>query len=101
MEIESCKFCKNEFYKGTLDENGKCDRCRLVYPNLQSPDEIKVEKTAEDKENEGRLMNVIERQVNDMLEEYGLLERCVCGKLFHKRSPAQKYCGTDCKAKPE
>ena len=97
MEVEVCKFCKAEFYKGILNDKGKCPRCAMVYPDAETPEDIKP-KNEEDKENEGRLKNIITNEITNMLEKYGVLERCNCGNLFHKRSPAQKTCGCGTKA---
>lgn len=91
MEIEICNICKAEFRKGMLEE-GKCSKCIELYPTAVNPED-RHKKNEADKENEGRLKNVVDKQIKAMLTEYGILNECDCGKLFYKRSPNQKSCG--------
>lgn len=87
-----CAFCGQNFRPTALDEKGKCEFCRRKYPDAESPDDIK-KKSNEEKEHESKLVNIVAKQVDDILSNYGILKTCICGQLYYKRSPAQKSCG--------
>lgn len=89
-----CKMCKAEFREGALNDKGKCTMCEKLWPGVANKDELK--KPDDEKENEGRLKNVVNKQIEEALLGYGLLTKCECGAYFYRRSPAQKTC-TKCK----
>lgn len=87
-----CNFCKAEFKPGALNERGKCFQCEKLWPNLD--DRAELNKDEKEKENEGRMKNVIRKEVEAYLLELKVLLTCPeCGKSYYKRSPAQKSCG--------
>ena len=92
METKRCILCNNEFRLKGLNEDGKCARCVAIHPDAKSRDDLK-EKSEEDKENEGRMINVINREIIRVLREHKILQDCECGRAYYKRSPAQKSCG--------
>ena len=89
-----CVYCLADFKsEANLNEHGKCEMCEKLHPGVKNKDELK--KNPEEKENEGRFKNIVTKQINEMLSEYGILSKCDCGEFFYKRSPAQKRCGKD------
>ena len=92
MNVERCKLCDAEFRAEYL-KDGKCEVCTKKYPGMSSKEDIKREKDEDAKENEGRLKNIIDKQLDERLKEYGILHTCECGQLFYKTSPAKKKCG--------
>lgn len=86
-----CNFCKAEFKEGALNKLGKCFKCEELWPNVENKKDLDKDET--DKENEGRLKNVILKEIEAFLLEKDVLLKCVCGKSYFKRSPAQKSCG--------
>lgn len=94
LEEIKCEVCSATMKsKENLNEDGVCETCVRLYPGAKSPSERTKKKDDEGPENEGRIKNVIAGEVDKILERYGLLIRCECNTLYHKRSPAQKYCG--------
>lgn len=90
MEEYKCAVCKADFKAGHL-VGGTCEVCKKLYPGVSTKDELK--KAPEDKEEEKKLQATIQTEINKLLEGYGLVQKCVCGNLFHRRSPAQRSCG--------
>lgn len=85
-----CILCKAEFKEGTLDDNHKCGQCEKLWPGITCKEDLK--KDPEKEKNEGRLKNVIAKQIEEVLVSHGILNKCDCGGSFFKRSPAQKKC---------
>lgn len=85
-----CILCKAEFKDGALDANNKCEQCEKLWPGIVNKDDLK--KDPEKEKNEGRLKNVIAKQIEEVLMSYGILDTCECGEKFFKRSPASKKC---------
>ena len=92
--VTNCSICEGEFYAAKLDENGRCDSCRMRFPNAKSKEELQKQREGKnEKYNEGNIENIVKRTVMDMLTELGILQECECGQKYFKRSPAQKTCG--------
>ena len=89
MELEKCAVCDAEFKPGYLDGE-PCEVCKKLFPGATSKDNKFKKKSTKE---EDKITNDIKKEVNSILEEYGILKKCVCGKLYYKRSPAQKGCG--------
>ena len=96
MEENKCNVCEAEFSAGHLVE-GICKNCISLYPFAKTKEDLKQDKTPEVESHEANIKALVTKQVNELLEAYGLLHRCLsCSNLYFKRSPAQKSCG-DCK----
>ena len=94
-----CCICEQEFIKRKMINN-KCQLCHRNFPNANSKEEAQEQvKKEQNAYNAGSFEARVEKQVNEMLVEWGLLNICACGNPFHKKSPAQKYCSADCSAK--
>ena len=88
-----CKKCEATFKSGKyLNDDSVCEQC--IKLGIKSRDERR--QNPDEKENEGRLKNVIAKEVDEILLKYGVLNKCACGNSFYKRGPAQKGCG-NCK----
>lgn len=91
--VGNCAICENEFYAEKL-KDGKCDVCNSRFPGIKNKAELEKQREEDNSEfNKGSLPSLIKEKVESMLEEYGILQKCECGNLFYKRSPAQKGCG--------
>ena len=97
MDENKCVVCLSEGFKsGTLDENNVCTMCNKLWPGAKTPDDRNKKKKPEVESHETRIKELVTNQVNDLLESFGILHRCLtCSKLYYRRSPAQKSCG-DC-----
>lgn len=85
MEFEKCECCKAEFRPGSLNDDGVCKTCII----LGLVDKAKKQEDKIEADNKERVRKI----VADELEKFGILQKCECGELFFKRSPAQKSCG--------
>ena len=95
IEENKCNVCEAEFNSGHL-EDGVCKNCVSLYPGVKTKDDLHQDKTPEVESHETQIKELVTKQVNELLESYGLLHRCLtCSNLFYKRSPAQKSCGCD------
>jgi len=95
MEENKCAVCLSEGFKsGALDENNVCGMCNKLWPGAKTPDDRNKKKKPEVESHENIVKELVTKQVNELLESFGILHRCLgCGNLFYKRSPAQKKCG--------
>lgn len=93
MQIDKCAICGDDFQVSKM-KDGKCDRCFSQFPGIKNKEELEKMRTEKQEEgfNKGNLPNIIKTNVDKILEEYGILIKCECGTLYHKRSPAQKKC---------
>jgi len=91
MELNTeCKVCENRFRPEAL-VGGICKPCRKKYPGIDSKEELKSinTKIVAESLNEKKVRTI----VYEILEEAGIKRaKCACGRLFFKRSPAQKQC---------
>jgi hypothetical protein len=90
-EPEKCNVCNAEFKAGL--EDGVCFMCKKLWPGAKTPEDRNKAVKAEVDSQEAHVKSMIVQEIDAALEKYGLLDRCVCGKLYHKRSGAQKSCG--------
>ena len=97
MENDKCAVCLSEGFKsGTLDKDNVCIMCNKLWPGAKIPDDRKKKKKPEVESHETQIKDLVVKQVNEILEEYGILHRCLtCSNFYFKRSPAQKSCGCD------
>ena len=97
LEENKCSVCLSAGFKsGTLDENNVCTQCNKLWPGAKKPDDRNKKKKPEVESREVETKELVTKQVNELLEEYGILHRCLdCSNFYYKRSPAQKRCG-DC-----
>lgn len=94
MDENKCNVCRAEFNSGYLDVDGICDTCKVMWSGAKTPEDRNKTKKPEVESQEAHIESLVTKQINDLLESYGLLHRCSdCGNLFYKRSPAQKGCG--------
>ena len=94
MEEIKCAVCKAEFSTGCLDGDGVCSTCKTIWPGAKTPEDRNKVKKPEVESHEVRVKELVTSQVNELLESYGILHRCLdCTNFFFKRSPAQKGCG--------
>lgn len=93
-EENKCSVCLSEGFKsGTLDENNVCTMCNKLWPGAKTPDDRNKKKKPEVESHETIVKELVTKQIDELLESYGLLHRCLtCGKLYYRRSPAQKKC---------
>jgi len=98
MEENKCAVCLSEGFKsGALDKDNVCTMCNKLWPGAKTPEDRNKKKKPEVENHETHIKDLVTKQVDDILESYGILHRCLtCSKLYFKRSPAQKGCG-DCK----
>jgi len=89
MKAELCTICEGEFNVVKLI-NGKCDVCNARFPDVKDKAELIEKQKAQANQKD---ISEFEKEVNKVLEKHGILQRCECGNLYHKRSPAQKSCG--------
>lgn len=92
IEENKCVLCEAEFNSGHLVD-GICKDCKKLYPGAKTKDDLKKDKAPEVESHEALIKELVTKQVDNILEKYGILQKCECGNLFHKRSPAQKHCG--------
>jgi len=98
MEIEKCAVCEAEFKPGHLVE-GTCEVCKKLWPGAKTKEDRDKAKKPDVESHEVRIKDLVTKQVNELLESYGLLHRCLnCSNLYVKKSPAQKSCSL-CKDK--
>ena len=97
MENDKCAVCLSEGFKsGTLDENNVCTMCNKLWPGAKTPEDRNKKKKPEVESHEATIKELVTKQVDELLESYGILHRCLtCSNLYFKRSPAQKSCGCD------
>ena len=95
MEDNKCNVCEANFF-GTPLVGGVCSDCTKLYPGVKTKEGLKKDKKPEIESHEVLIKELVTKQVNEMLESFGILHRCLtCGKLYYRRSPAQKSC-SDC-----
>lgn len=93
MEEDKCTVCLSEGFKSGLLEDGVCFMCRKLWPGAKTPDDRNKKKKPEVESHETQTKELVTKQVNELLESFGILHRCLdCGNLYYKRSPAQKKC---------
>lgn len=92
MEAEKCAICEAEFKTGHLVE-GTCEVCKKLWPGAKRKEDRNKIKKPEVANQEAIIKELITKQVDDILEKYDILQKCDCGNLYYKRSPAQKGCG--------
>jgi hypothetical protein len=96
MVENKCQVCKAEFNTGCLDKEGICDVCKRMWPGAKTPEDRNKTKKPEVESHEAQVKDLVAKQVNELLEGYGILHRCLaCSNMYFKRSPAQKGCGCD------
>ena len=97
LEENKCAVCLSEGFKaGALDENNVCKMCNKLWPGAKKPEDRHKKGKPEIESHEANIKELVTKQVNDLLESYGILHRCLtCSNLYFKRSPAQKGCGCD------
>ena len=94
LEENKCAVCKAEFRTGCLDGDGVCGTCNVMWPGAKTPEDRNKTKKPEVESQTALIKDMVTSQVNELLEAYGVLHRCLdCGAFFYKRSPAQKGCG--------
>ena len=93
-EENKCAVCLSEGFKsGTLDKNNVCTMCNKLWPGAKKPEDRNKKKKPEVESHETETKELVIKQVNELLESFGILHRCLdCGNLYFKRSPAQKKC---------
>lgn len=93
MNEKQCSICGSMFrLKAMVGE--KCKNCAEKHPDVKSKQELV---DAKKREFIAELINekTMRQMVYDILEEAGIKrEKCDCGELYFKRSPAQKKCPT-------
>ena len=95
MNENKCVLCDTEYKSGYL-VGGICDTCKKEFPGAKTKEDMKKKKKPEIENHETLVKELVTKQVNDLLESFGILHRCLtCSNLFFKRSPAQKSCGCD------
>jgi len=92
-EENKCNVCLAEFRDGMLDDDGVCTQCNIMWPGAKTPEDRNKAKKPDVESQETHTKELVTKRVDEMLEKYGILQKCACGNLFHKRSPAQKGCG--------
>lgn len=94
MEENKCAVCLSEGFKsGALDKDSVCTVCNKLWPGAKTPDDRNKKKKPEVESYETTVKELVTKQVNELLESFGILHRCLgCGSLYFKRSPAQKKC---------
>ena len=96
MEENKCVVCLSEGFKSGTLEDGVCGQCRKLWPGAKTPDDRNKKKKPEVESHEVETKELVTNEVNNLLESYGILHRCLtCSNLYFKRSPAQKGCGCD------
>jgi hypothetical protein len=95
MDESKCAVCNSEGFKaGALDEDNVCGVCNKLWPGAKTPDDRNKKKKPEVESHEANIKELVTKEVNSLLESYGILHRCLtCSNLYFKRSPAQKGCG--------
>ena len=92
LEENKCAVCEAEFGAGHLKE-GICLDCNKLYPGVKTKEGLKKEKAPKVESRETHIKELVTKQVNELLESFGILHRCLnCGNLYFRRSPAQKNC---------
>jgi len=92
-EENKCSVCLSEGFKDSLLEDGVCMQCRKLWPGAKTPEDRNKKKKPEVESHETIIKDLVIKQIDELLESYGLLHRCLtCGKLYYRRSPAQKNC---------
>ena len=95
MEDNKCNVCEANFFGGPLVD-GVCSNCTKLYPGVKTKEGLKKDKKPEVESQEAITKELVTKQVDSVLESYGILHRCLtCSNLYFKRSPAQKSCGCD------
>jgi len=95
-EENKCALCDAEFKPGYLDNNSICEICKGEHPGAKTKEDMNKKKKPEVESHEALVKELVTKQVNELLESYGILHRCLtCSNLYFKRSPAQKSCGCD------
>ena len=93
LDENKCAVCEAEFGAGHLTE-GVCLDCKTLYPGAKTKEDLKKEKAPDVQSHETYITDLVTKQVNELLESFGILHRCdTCGNLYFRRSPAQKICG--------
>ncbi|TES92004.1 MAG: hypothetical protein E3J87_06410 [Candidatus Cloacimonadota bacterium] len=96
MEENKCTVCLSEGFKSGTLEGGICGQCKKLWPGAKTPEDRNKKKKPEVESYEATVKELVTKQVNELLESYGILHRClICSNLYFKRSPAQKSCGCD------
>ena len=100
-QTDKCTICESEFYVEAL-KDGKCDFCNARFPGVKDRAELlkQREEIQNKKFNTGNMDNIITKKVDEILKDYGILQKCDCGNLYFKTSPAKKTCGA-CPVKEE
>lgn len=95
MQTDKCLICNDDFYVSKM-KDGKCDACNARFPGIKNKEELEKSRAEKQSEeyNKGNLSNIIRVNIDKILEEYGILIKCDCGKLYHRNSPAQKNCSS-------
>lgn len=98
MEENKCVVCLSEGFKaGTLDKDNVCTMCNKLWPGAKTPDDRNKKKKPEVESHEAQTKELVTNEVNNLLESYEILHRCLgCSNLYYRRSPAQKQC-SQCK----
>lgn len=92
-EENKCALCDAEFKPGYLDNNSICEICKREHPGAKTKEDMDKKKKPEVESHEAFVKELVTKQVNELLESFGILHRCLdCGNLYFKRSPAQKKC---------
>ena len=97
MDENKCVVCLSSGFKsGALDSDNVCTTCNKLWPGAKKPEDRNKKKKPEVESYEATVKELVTKQVNETLESYGILHRCLtCSNLYFKRSPAQKSCGCD------
>lgn len=94
--VNNCAICEGEFYESKMND-GKCEACNTRFPGVKNREELKKKRDeSSNKYNEGSFDVRVEKKVKEVLEGLGILNKCECGEIYFKKSPAQKSCG-NCK----
>lgn len=89
-----CVICDGEFIKRKMVEGVKCESCHTQYPHAKTKEEAQEQqKKVVEKLNKGSFEGRVKDQVEAILVEYGILQKCFCDNLFYKTSPNKKSCG--------
>jgi len=92
-EQNKCQVCQAEFGSGDGLVDGVCGQCNKLWPGAKTPEDRNKKKKPEVESHEVHIKELVTKQVNEELESYGILHRCLgCGNLYYRRSPAQKLC---------
>lgn len=93
MAEDKCNVCLAEGFKSGLLEDGICGQCRKLWPGAKTSKDRNKKKKPEVESHEANIKELVTNEVNTILESYEILHRCLgCGKLYFRRSPAQKQC---------